>query len=230
MSNTVKYCKKCKTEKPTTDFSTCNRKHSKDGFVTNCKLCTIAYKKDWYDNNKKEILNNRKELRLNNPDLMKERKRLDYLKHKERYIERAKNSYINSYLSDPLQHRKTSCGRTRRWRNKNKHIVAWRSILREALKRLGQEKKDSTIQSLGYSSEEFRLHIESLWTTGMNWDNHGEWHIDHIVPVVTFPNDTSCRIVNALKNLRPLWATTRIIDGIIYEGNLNRPKLKKIEK
>lgn len=29
-------------------------------------------------------------------------------------------------------------------------------------------------------------------------------------------------IVNALSNLRPLWATTREINGIIYEGNLNR--------
>lgn len=31
-------------------------------------------------------------------------------------------------------------------------------------------------------------------------------------------------IVNALANLRPLWATTREINGVIYEGNLNRCK------
>lgn len=31
-------------------------------------------------------------------------------------------------------------------------------------------------------------------------------------------------LVNELSNLRPLWATTRTIDGIVYEGNLNRPK------
>jgi len=30
--------------------------------------------------------------------------------------------------------------------------------------------------------------------------------------------------VNDLSNLRPMWATTRIIDGILYEGNLNKGK------
>ena len=40
-----------------------------------------------------------------------------------------------------------------------------------------------------------------------------------------FNKNTEPKIVNALENLRPLWATTREIDGIIYEGNLNREKL-----
>ena len=31
-------------------------------------------------------------------------------------------------------------------------------------------------------------------------------------------------IVNALSNLKPMWATTREIGGIIYEGNLNKGK------
>jgi hypothetical protein len=34
--------------------------------------------------------------------------------------------------------------------------------------------------------------------------------------------DTHPRVVNALSNLRPLWATTREINGVIYEGNQNR--------
>lgn len=58
----------------------------------------------------------------------------------------------------------------------------------------------------------------------MTWNNHGEWHIDHIKQVFTFSKDTPMNIVNALSNLRPLWATTRIINGVIYYGNLNRPK------
>ena len=38
----------------------------------------------------------------------------------------------------------------------------------------------------------------------------------------TFPKDTSTQIVNALDNLQPLWATTRVIDGITYVGNVNK--------
>lgn len=58
----------------------------------------------------------------------------------------------------------------------------------------------------------------------MSWDNYGDWHIDHIKPVSCFDKTTLPSIVNALENLRPLWATTREIDGVIYEGNLNRKR------
>ena len=42
--------------------------------------------------------------------------------------------------------------------------------------------------------------------------------------VIFFDMETPANIVNALSNLRPMWATTRKINGIIYEGNLNRTK------
>ena len=38
----------------------------------------------------------------------------------------------------------------------------------------------------------------------------------------TFNKNTQPSVVNSLDNLRPLWATTREIDGVVYEGNLNR--------
>jgi len=62
----------------------------------------------------------------------------------------------------------------------------------------------------------------------MSWENHGEWHIDHIKPVSSFDKDTPMNIVNALSNLQPLWKTTREINGIIYEGNLNKGKKIKL--
>jgi hypothetical protein len=40
----------------------------------------------------------------------------------------------------------------------------------------------------------------------MSWDNYGKWHIDHIVMVSSFEEDTPMNIVNSLENLRPLWA------------------------
>jgi len=50
----------------------------------------------------------------------------------------------------------------------------------------------------------------------MSWDNYGEWHVDHIKPLISFDKNTHPSIVNALSNLQPLWATTREINGVIF--------------
>lgn len=114
------------------------------------------------------------------------------------------------------------------YRKNNKHISIWRSVLKDSVKRLNKKKEGKTIDLLGYSPIELKAHLISLFTDGMNWDNHGEWHIDHIKDVSTFDIETPPNIVNALSNLRPLWATTREINGIIYEGNLNRNKNRRL--
>lgn len=60
----------------------------------------------------------------------------------------------------------------------------------------------------GYLSGDLKSHIESLFLDGMSWDNHGEWHVDHIKPVSKFIDlgiyDPAK--INALSNLQPLWA------------------------
>ena len=104
--------------------------------------------------------------------------------------------------------------------NKKPHIYLWRSLVYRTIK--GKIKIGSTFDLLGYSYDELRIHIESLFTDGMNWENYGEWHVDHIKPLSKFKNDEPISVVNALSNLQPLWATTREINGIIYEGNLNK--------
>jgi len=111
-----------------------------------------------------------------------------------------------------------------KWVGKNPHIISWRNLLKNSLKRLNTNKGSSTINLLGYSAEDLKYHISSLFTPGMSWENYGEWHIDHIKPVCSFDSNTPVSIVCALSNLQPLWATTREIDGIIYEGNLNKNK------
>jgi hypothetical protein len=110
---------------------------------------------------------------------------------------------------------------------KNKHVGLWRSVLKMSLWRLNTKKEGYTIDLLGYSALEFKEHIEQLFTEGMCWDNHGEWHVDHIRPVSSFDTTEHPSVVNALENLRPMWSTTRVINGVYYEGNLNRNKIKR---
>ena len=74
------------------------------------------------------------------------------------------------------------------------------------------EKNEKTDVMLGYSAEQLKLHIESKFEQGMSWENYGEWHIDHINPIFKMIESgvTDVREINALSNLRPLWATDNL--------------------
>ena len=128
----------------------------------------------------------------------------------------------NEYKIDPISHNiKTSI-----YYNNNKESIRnrQRDYERERLKidplfKLGKsmrchlyriiqgQKSMSTKELLGYSVEELKTHIESLWVEGMNWKNWGkEWEIDHIYPLSQYlkEGETRPNIINSLKNLQPL--------------------------
>ena len=77
-----------------------------------------------------------------------------------------------------------------------------------ALKRQKANKSDKTIKLLGLNFNEFKEYFEKLFRKGMNWENHGEWHIDHIIPCAKFDltNPENQKICFNYKNLQPLWA------------------------
>ena len=238
----MKKCTKCDTNKDLSDFN--KTKRNKDGYHTICKVCTKENKKKFYLDNKinlsrkaknhyndnkdvikervikyyndnKNIINEKnKKYREDNPEKIKQQKREEYLRNRVNYLEYQKKYRENN----PEKVNKLK----RDWNKRNPHVVAWRSTLKSVLKRMNKVKDKNTIDILGYSPLELKEHIETLFTDGMNWDNYGEWHVDHIIPVSSFDKDVLTSVVNALSNLQPLWATTREINGVIYEGNLNK--------
>jgi hypothetical protein len=69
------------------------------------------------------------------------------------------------------------------------------------------QKNNTTKDLLCCSFEEAKTHIESKFTYGMNWDNYGKWHIDHIIPLASAKTEEEmCNLFN-YKNLQPLWAS-----------------------
>ena len=73
-----------------------------------------------------------------------------------------------------------------------------------------------SLEYLGCSIEEFKLHIESLWLEGMTWENHGVdgWHIDHKIPLDYFvKNSDDPWEANHYTNLQPLWAAANLSKG-----------------
>lgn len=74
---------------------------------------------------------------------------------------------------------------------------------------------------VGWTIAELRGHLERQFLKGMSWENMGEWHIDHILPLSSFviegPDDPELRRAWALTNLRPLWAADNIRKGARVE-------------
>lgn len=110
-----------------------------------------------------------------------------------------------------------SCRTTKKraaWDNfyKNNHLrcVVSRAITQK-LKRHGANKSGSIVDSLPYSINELKIHLESKFLPGMTWDNYGQWHIDHVVPDSSFNYDkmSDNGFLQAwdISNLQPLWAT-----------------------
>lgn len=73
---------------------------------------------------------------------------------------------------------------------------------------------------LGYTSEMLRTRIEYQFQEGMSWDNYGDWHIDHKIPVARLlaRGETRPHIINALSNLQPMWAEENMRKGARWVG------------
>jgi hypothetical protein len=76
----------------------------------------------------------------------------------------------------------------------------------------GNFKSGSAVQDLGCSIEFLAQYLESKFQSGMSWDNHGEWHIDHIKPLASFDLTIREELLKACHytNLQPLWAVDNL--------------------
>ena len=93
-----------------------------------------------------------------------------------------------------------------------------KSHINSALKKNNSSKMgESALQYLPYTIEQLKEHLESQFKPGMNWDNRGEWHIDHIYPQSKLPYDSmshpNFQKAWALENLQPLEASENISKG-----------------
>jgi len=211
-------CNKCNLPKSLDEFTKC--KPCSNGVRGTCKTCTRKYMVKYQKTNLNKISEYNKEYRLANSEKNKE-----YLKNynTKPEVRKKKREYYDENIQYYRDLEKTDERKIYRYNyNKNSHTLRWRLFLKNTLKRLGKPKEGKTIDLLGYSALELKQHLELLFTDGMSWDNYGQWHIDHIKPVSSFNVDTPIHVVNDLSNLQPLWATTREINGVIYEGNLNK--------
>ena len=101
--------------------------------------------------------------------------------------------------------------------NPQGHLV---DIVRSSVRRaLHSDKEKHSIEYLGCTIQHFKEHIEKQFVEGMTWDNYGEWHIDHIIPL-KYENPTMEETIERLhwENTQPLWATDNKSKGNRYIG------------
>ncbi len=88
-----------------------------------------------------------------------------------------------------------------------------RGMLHKVLSRQNKRKNATCVDLVGYTGLELKEHIEKQFSSGMSWDLVGAGiHIDHIVSVAELMRrgETSPKVINALSNLRPMWAKDNI--------------------
>jgi hypothetical protein len=215
----IKICSKCKVEKDICEYH--KDKNKKDGLNTYCKLCTINHSKEYYENNKEKILlsnkNSRsdynKEYREKNKEKEKERFKIYYYNNLDKMKERQKLYNESNPEKIKILRQQSKLKNKEKNKEKNIHIITWRSLLNNSLKRFNTNKENKTIELLGYSAQDLKEHLESKFLEGMSWNNRSEWHIDHIIPVSSFNKSEKMSVVNSLDNLQPLWAKDNLSKG-----------------
>lgn len=227
-----KVCTICGEIKPLDEFH--RDKSYKDGYRSNCKICTLRQIKmyraanpekhredvrQWQLANPEKHRESARQWRVANPGKAKESVR----RYKAGNLEKVRESTRRWQVANPEKHRKN-----RRSANK-KRCSTPRGKLNNTIstsmrRSLTGSKAGRHWESLvSYTVNDLKKHLEKKFQPGMTWNNYGEWHLDHRVPISVFnfetPEDIDFKKCWALKNLQPMWA----IENIKKSNKLGKP-------
>ena len=207
----MKTCTGCKQTKAFTEFH--KKRH---GLRSQCKACRKAY----HQNNREKIIARVSKWQKNN----REKKNANNRKYRE-------NNREKCNASQRKTHRRPEYKKKRRAREKERYrtdpLYRIKRILSSrlhcALK--GSIKSANTMKLVGCSALHAKDHLEKQFQPGMTWENHGKWHVDHIMPCASFDltDPEQQRRCCHYTNLQPLWGKENIIkrDKILYTREWN---------
>jgi len=160
-----------------------NKKH-KDGHNYICKSCFADYQREYHKKNY-DILKKKRDKYRSDPEV------------KKRNTETCRKYQKQRRYSDPLFRARVNI------RNRTKEAFAvsfW-------------TKTSRTRDILGCDYKTAFKHIEEQFRDGMSWDNYGEWHIDHIIPLCSATTVQELEKLCHYTNLQPLWAEENLFKG-----------------
>ncbi len=207
----MKTCSKCKNLKSFENFY--KGKLYKDGYRNICKQCINKNKEE----NKEEI----KKYLKNYKEINKENLKLKNKKYREENSDKIiKWKEINKdYFKQYRKDNKVNITNYFKKRIDNEPIFRFKNNIRRLILhsfkrgKRNFKKSDRTEVILGCKIEEFINYMSLKFTKGMTLDNHGEWHIDHIIPLATAKTEEDVIKLNHYTNLQPLWALDNLSKG-----------------
>lgn len=154
----------------------------------------------------------RKEYFKHYRDTHKEQRKLYRDTHKEErkiWLENNREKVAKQKSNYEKNHREERNNR-RRERRKNDNIYHFRegirNTIRRSFQRRGYVKNSKAEEIVGITMDEFKNYIQNKFQEGMTFDNYGEWHLDHIIPLSSAKNEEEVIKLCHYTNFQPLWA------------------------
>jgi predicted transcriptional regulator len=128
------------------------------------------------------------------------------------------NKYIKEYREnnvDKIRQIKRDYERNRKVNDPLYKLISnFRTAIYQVLKENRVDKNQSYFDVLQYTPEQLIVHLEKQFTEGITWENYGEWHVDHKLPISSFNiqemGDSEFMKCWSLENLQPMWGEENI--------------------
>ena len=145
-------------------------------------------------------------------------KRLQYFSEWQKDNQEHRKKYLKEYReknADDIRKTKRDYERNRKARDPLYKLISnFRTAIYQVLKESNVEKNGHYFDILGYTPEELINHLEKQFTEGMTWENYGEFHVDHKLPISSFNikeiGDEEFMRCWCLDNLQPMWGEENI--------------------
>jgi hypothetical protein len=197
----MKHCPRCDIWKALLEYN--KQSSSWDKLARMCRKCYCEYKTNKRKTDEKykqsDILYKQK---YEQSGRRKEVSKIRYETKKYEIIKKCVAYNKNKYNTDPYF----------------KAVSSMRTRISKLLKQKNADKYNTFYTYLGCNKEEFISYFQAKFKDGMTWNNHGEWHIDHIKPCASFnllDNQEQKKCFH-YTNLQPLWSSENLSKGCRY--------------
>ncbi len=230
----IKQCSKCRVERPTGDFY--KNPCAKDGLNNWCRFCfrehrqSQEYKKRSQDYNRqyRQSEHGKERRRVSNVKYYRSEARRQASKRHHRKHREQRREYGQGYRQTAgyrksmkkYAHSKKGQRNARESMRRRRLDPVFRlnqAMSRAVRDRLVGRYNNSKWWMLGYNLADLKQHIEQQFVDDMTWENYGDWHVDHKIPISAFNYSTHEHIdfkrCWAIDNLQPMWAKENMSKG-----------------
>ena len=192
----MKQCSKCGKWKEESEFS--KDKTKKSGLYSSCKQCVAIYNKIYLIEHREKINKYHNKWNHQNREACTKGFKEWRTKNRSRWNDTQREIHRKRRKNPKYRLNDSVSNGIRKSLKKNKNGKRWENIV-------------------DYTLKDLMKHLQEQFHEGMSWDNYGEWHIDHKIPVSVFNfekvEDIDFKRCWALNNLQPLWADLNYSKG-----------------